>query len=83
MFVIGAEACIASGMSTLALARADVFHGLIGGAVWSQLLARGYPLRITTFTPYALPHRLIEVTRIKQRSLPDADFVVPADYSNT
>ncbi len=78
------EACMASGISMIALGLSGPFSAFSkGNDAWSQLLSHGFPLRIAVLDPSGAPVMKMEAVRVEKKSVPDADMRVPAGYTKT
>jgi hypothetical protein len=78
------EVCIASGLGMMALGLSGPFSMFAkGDDAWSDVLSHGFPLRIITSDPSGKPMMKMEASRIEKKSLPDAEFQIPAGYTKT
>jgi hypothetical protein len=78
------ELCIASGLSMMALGLSGPFSLFAkGDDAWSQVLSRGFPLRIVMSDPSGAPMMTMQATRIEKKSVPDSEFAIPAGYTKT
>jgi hypothetical protein len=78
------EVCVASGLSMMALGLSGPFSMFTkGDDAWSEVLSRGFPLRIAMSDPSGKPIMKMEATRIDKKSLPDSEFEIPAGYTKT
>ena len=79
-----AEVCVASGLSMIALGLSGPFSMFAkGGDAWSEVMSRGFPLRMVMSDASGAVMMKMEATRIEKKSLPDSEFQVPAGYTKT
>jgi hypothetical protein len=77
-----ADVCAASGIGMMAMGLGGPFSAFAAGDdAWSEAYSRGFPLRIVLRDPKGAPLMKIEATRIERKSVPDADFQIPAGYT--
>lgn len=78
------EVCMTSGLSMLSLGLSGPFSAFADGDdAWSEVFAHGFPLRVVMSTLGGPPLMKVEATRIEKKSVPDAEFAIPAGYTKT
>ncbi len=78
------EVCVASGVRMFALGLSGPFAMFTReGDAWSEVMSKGFPIRIAMIDTHGTPVMKLEATRIEKKSLPDSDFEVPAGYTKT
>lgn len=77
-----AELCMASGMHMISLGALGPFSMFASTSdAWSEVMSKGFPLRIELIDRSSGPFAKIEATRISKTSIPDSEFEVPAGYT--
>jgi hypothetical protein len=48
---------------------------------WGEIYSHGFPMRIVLYDAKGAPLMKMEATRIEKKSIPDAEFQIPAGYT--
>ena len=77
-----ADVCVASGLHMMAMGLGGPFSAFSqGGDAWSVVYSHGFPLRMEMRDAKGAPMMKMEATRIERKSIPDAEFQIPAGYT--